>query len=398
MTRAAIDRLARVIAATLATMPFMSLSARADTTSGVGMSGSLEYSSNPYLLDAGTRSVTRGRVLVSPFVEERTARSSLRVSGDASFSKFSRRYRDAVDLSAVVGYTNRVTSQLLMTANVSINSTIGGTYNTAPVFSATPPGSTVPPITDFTVIGTQDRTTQAQASTGVNYTIDPKNSLSLSYSGSVLRYPVGVVRDEYSTVSQNAGYTRVLNSRLSAGGSVSVTRINYFNTKFGDAVIISPSLNGNFRISSQWSLSAGIGVSKSRLTVVSGRLTSTNLSGNFSACRTDARMNFCLNASRATGASSFDGIRVTTTVGASLEYKVNARDKFTASGGLSRASVPDIGLPGTASQYLSGQTGYSRQFNSRLTGAVSGGFTEITQLGRRSNAFASIGITYNFGR
>jgi hypothetical protein len=392
------DRLSRIIAAALATMPFMFSAARADTNSGIGVSGNLEYSSNPYLLNAKDASVARGRVSVTPFVEERTARSTLRVAADASFSKFSRRYRDAVDLSAQVGYDNRITSQLTFRAGLSLNSSIGGQYNSVPIFGAIPPGGVVPPIVDITVVGIQDRTSQAQASTGVTYNIDTKNSLSLSYDGSVLRYPSGANRDEYSNISQNVSYSRVINPRVTMGASVAVTRANYFGTRLGDAVIISPSINGNLRISQQWTLAAGVGVSRSRVNIFSGRLNSTNFSGNFNACRTDARSNFCLNAARSSGASSFDGVRVSTSFGASLTYEVSARDTMSASGGYSRSTAPNTLFGGAPFDYLSGQTAFARKFTDRLTGTVTGGFTQSNFQGRRSNAFASIGISYSFGR
>lgn len=398
MMRPALDRLVRVIATALAATPFMFTAARADTNSGIGVSGNLEYSSNPYLLNASGSSVARGRVSVSPFVEERTARSTLKVAADASFSKFSRRYRDAVDLSAQVGYDNRFTSQLSFRAGLSLNSAIGGQYNSVPIFGAIPPGAVVPPIVDITVVGIQDRTTQAQASTGVTYNIDTKNSISLGYDAAILRYPGGLNRDEYSNISQNVSYSRVINPRLSMGASVSVTKANYFGTELGDATIISPSLNGNLKISRQWTLSAGIGVSRSRVNIFTGKLTSTNLSGNFSACRNDERSSFCLNAARSSGASSFDGVRVSTTFGASLTYELSARDTLSASGGYSRSTAPNNLLGGAPFDYLSGQTGISRKFTDRLTGNIAGGFTQSNFQGRRSNAFASIGISYSFGR
>lgn len=398
MMRGSIDRLARVMATALAATPFAFSVARADTNSGIGVSGNLEYATNPYLLNASGASVVRGRVSVSPFVEERTARSTLRVAGDASFSKFSRQYRDAVDLSAQVGYDNRFTSQLSFRAGLALNSSLGGQYNSVPIFGAPTPGSVVPPIIDITVVGLQDRTTQAQASTGVTYNIDTKNSISLGYDAAILRYPGGQNRDEYSNISQNVSYSRVINPRVTMGASVAVTRANYFQTRLGDAVIISPSINGNLRISQQWTLSAGVGLSQSRVNVFGGKLNSTNFSGNFNACRTDARSSFCLNAARSSGASSFDGVRVSTTAGASLTYELSGRDTLSASGGYSRSTAPTSTLGAPPFDYLSGQTSLARKFTDRLSGNVSGGFTRSNFQGRRNNAFASIGVSYSFGR
>ena len=91
------DCLARVIATVLTAAPFFSTGAQAEPTAGIGVSGNMEYSNNPYLLDTGNTGAVRARISVSQFIEEQTARSSLRVSADASYSAFNRRYRDAIE-------------------------------------------------------------------------------------------------------------------------------------------------------------------------------------------------------------------------------------------------------------------------------------------------------------
>jgi hypothetical protein len=396
MMRRPVDHLARVIAAALAALPFLCAGARAETSASVGLSGGVEYSNNPFLLTATNTDAVRARVSVSPSLQDSTGRSTLSVSGDASFSTYNRRYRDSVDLAMQVGYNNRVTQQLSIRAGMSVNSSIGSQYSTNPIFEAPSPTAVVPRIIDLTIVGLQDRTNQAQASAGVSYAIDNKNSISLGYDGSVVRYPASFNRNEYSNVRQNASYSRVVNSRVMVGASVGVSRVNYFGGPLGDAVIISPSLDGTFRLDSRWTLTAGVGFSSSRVNIGVGTLKSTDLSGSLNVCRSDTRTNFCFNGSRSTAASSFDGVRTTSTAGISYSYKINARDSLGASGGYSRSSAPPS-LVGVPTDFLSASTNYSRRFSDRMIGNITGGFSRSTFQGSRSSAYVAFGINYSFG-
>ena len=346
-------------------------------------------------MDGDNTAALRGRVSISPFVEERTSRSSLRVSADASFSKYSRRYDDTIDLSTLVGYSNQLTRQLSIRAGASLNSSIGGLNNLNTLFQNPVPGVVLPPV-DITIIGSQERTTQVGATAGLTYAINDKNTVSLGSSASVVRYPEASNRNEYSNISQSVSYSRVISPRISGGASVAVSRINYFGTDLGDALIVSPSLDANIRLAANWTLTGSVGVSISRVNIPFGTLNSTDLSGGLNLCRTNVRSDFCLNGSRSTAASSFNGIRTTSTIGATYSYRVNARDSISASGGYSRSSVPRQFL-GEPTDYLSASTSFSRRFSDRMTGQVSAGFRRSDFRVTRSNAYASIGLNYSFG-
>ena len=388
---------ARVIGAALAATPFLLSAARAGTvTSGINTSGTIGYSNNPFLLESPDGGVARGDVSVSTFVEEKSARSSLRVGANANYTKFSRLYRDSINLGAQVGFSRTFSRQLSFRAGLSMNSSIGGSYFTDPAFLTPDPTVVVPPVVDITLVGLQSRTTGVSASTGLTYTPDSRNSITLGHNGSIARFPGGFGRSEYSNISQSASYSRVISSRFNAGASVNVARVNYFGDDLGDAVIVSPQINGSLRVARQWTLSGGVGFSSTRVNISGGKLKSTDLSANFSACRADSRTNWCLNGSRSTGASSFDGVRTTTSFGTSYSYKLSSRDTISASGGYSRSGAPQLSVRG-ATSFLSGSTNYSRRFSSRISGQVTGGFTRSVFEGTRSNAYASIGINYNFG-
>ena len=392
-----IELMTKVIASALTISPFVSMSARADIVGGVGIGGNVEYSTNPYLLDTPHTGSTRARISISPYVEETMARSKLRLSGDASFSKFSRRYKEAVDLSTQLGYQTTLSQYLSVNAGMSIGSSIGGNLNLAPTLLPVDPLNVVPPINDLGLIGTQDRTAQASASVGLVYTINDRSSLSLNYSASVLRYPDSVNRAEYSTISQNLGYSRTLSSRASVGASFGVTRVDYRGGPLGDAVILSPSVNGSFRLNSRWRATASAGFSSSRLVIAPGvTRSSTSLVGGLNLCQQGFRTSFCVDASRSTSASSLQGVSATTTFGMSYSYKLSARDDFTASGAYSRASsVQQLG--GLSTDYISASTSLSHKLSQQLSAAVTAGYSRNGYIVARSNVTATIGINYRFG-
>ncbi len=392
------DHLVRVLTAALTASPFLCGAARAETLAGIGVNAAAEYSSNPFFLNAKDVSAVRAQLTVSPFVEERMARSSLRVAGSATVSAYSRRYDESIDLSTQVDYRNTLTRQLSVRAGVALSSTVGSIYNLSNIFAPVVNPGVAPQIIDITVLGTQDRSTQASGSAGVTYVINDKNTLSLDYSGAVLRYPSANARSEYSTVQQNLSYSRTINSRTSAGASVGVTKINYFGGLLGDARIIAPSINGSTRVSSRWTVSGSIGVSLSRVDLGVIRLNSQNLSGSLNACRNDTRTTFCLNAGRSTSASAFDGLRTSTSIGANYSYRLSARDTFTASGGYSRSAAPSRLLSTVETiDYLSGNASWTRRLSDRMSGYVSAGFSQSAFQGTRRSVTASIGINYGFG-
>ena len=401
MTNRPQDWVARVLAGVATASPLIAISAHAETSSGVGLGGSVEYVSNPFLLNTQDTAATRARVSIAPFIEERSARSSLRVSGDASFLAYSRRYKESVDLDTQVSYRNTLTRQLSVHAGLSLSSSSGGSYTAAPVLLDPLAPPVEPRLNDIANVGFQDRTTQASASAGLNYTINDRNSVYLDYDASVLRYPRAVNRSEYSSYGQTVGYSRVISPRVTAGASVRVSKVDYLGGPLGDATIISPSINGGLRINSRWRANGSVGFSTTRVTVFFGKLTSTNFNGNLSLCRSDTRTNLCLDAARATGASSIDGVRTTTTIGASYSYKLTPRDSFSASAGYSRAgsavrALIPVGQTGTI-DYFNASGSFSRQFARRLSGSVSTGYNRSTSLGARSSYYATIGVNYSFG-
>jgi hypothetical protein len=393
----AIESVARLVAAMLATSPFLSFAARAETVTGVGVSGSTEYSANPFLLNAKDTAAVKGQLTVSPFIEARSARSTLRVASSASASVYSRRYRETLDLSTQVDYRNAVSRNLSVRAGVAANSTVFGSYNLANIFAPVVNPGVAPQIIDITLVGSIERTVQASGSMGASYNIDDKNLLTLDYSGSVVRYPKSIGRPESATIGQTVGYSRTLSARASVGASIAVSKVNYFQRSFGDSTIISPSLNGSVRLSAQWTLAAGIGLSFTRINLGGPRLAGQNLSGNLNLCRADSRSNFCVTGSRATSASAFDSLRITTSAGANFSYKLSARDSLSASGGYSRSTAPSQ-LRGLPIDYLTGTTSLSRRFSDRLSGNVTAGFARSTFGGTRSSAYGLIGINFSFGK
>jgi hypothetical protein len=392
------ERALGLMAGAVATCPFLCDVAAADPIIGVGVSGRVEYSTNPFLLATTNAGAVRAVVSLSPYLENRTPRSSLRLSGNVSYSEYSRIYRGSADFTGQVDYQNSITSRFGLHASAAFDSSISRSYQPVPV-DVTGVPTVLPSPTDVSLVGLIDRRETWRGGIGFSYTPDARNSFSLDYNGAVNRVPStpilnGFATGENSTIGQEFGYRRTINSRLSLGASVGVSRIDYRGTALGDATIISPNVNASVKLSAFWTLSGGVGISLFRQNTAFGRESSRDLSANFSLCRSESRDSFCMSGSRSISPSSLGAARKTTSFGATYSYRLSSRDQLTFSGNYVRSDDAGFGLI-NKTDYLAGNASFHRQFTKNFALTVDGGFSRVTFAGTRSDARIGIGINYN---
>jgi hypothetical protein len=398
MTRAFRDRWLRLLAGAVASLPFMHVIARADPIIGVDLNGRIEYSTNPFLADRANAGAARGVVTVAPFIEVNNARSQLRLGATLSHSEYSRIYDGTTDYALALNYSNALTTRLNLRGAAAFESSATGNYRPEAV-SVTGIPPILPNPTDITLVGFQDRRNQFRGAIGVGYQPDPRNSWTLDYSGVVVGLPntpliAGVRQGEYSSISQDFGYRRTINSKLTVGASVGVNRIDYRRTSLGDSVIISPNINASMRLSSRWNASGGVGVTFLRQTTFFGRDTSRSLAANLSLCRLDTRDDFCLSGSRSVSPSSLGAARKTTSVGATYRYRVTSRDEVTFNGNFIQSDEAFLG-PVSKVNFYGGGMSYKRSVNNRLALSVDAGFSQSEFARTRSDARVGVGITYH---
>ena len=392
------DRVLQFMAGAAASSPLLSMPAHAGPVYGADISGGIEYSKNPFLTASNNASAVRADASISPYVEIDGPRSQFRLGGTLSHSTYSRIYDDSTDYILRADYSQTLSPRLSMHANGAFNSSANGNYAPEAV-SLTGIPNPLPAANDVTLIGSQARYIQFRNAVGVNYTADPRNSLSLDYSAVVVRLPdtprvAGVRQGEYTSIAQNFGYNRVISARWTVGLSMGVNRINYLGTSLGDSTILTPNLNATWRLTGKWSLSGGLGVSILRQTTFFGPDTSRNLSASLSACRTDLRDSFCFSGARDVSPSSLGSARKTTSLGASYSYRLNARDTLSATGNFVQSDEAFLG-PATKVNFLSGGLGFKRQFNNRFALDVNAGFSRSEFQSTRNDARVGIGLSYH---
>jgi hypothetical protein len=398
MTRAFRDRWIRFLAGAAASLPFMQVAVRADPIIGVDLNGRVEYSTNPFLTDKSNTGAARGVATVAPYIEVNNARSQLRLGATLSHSEYSRIYDGTTDYALALNYSNALTSRLNLRSAVAFESSATGNYRPEAV-SVTGIPQILPNPTDITLVGLQDRRNQFRGAIGVGYQPDSRDSWSLDYTGVVVGLPntpliAGVRQGEYSSISQNFGYNRTINAKLSVGASVGVNRVDYRRTALGDSVIISPNINATMRLSSRWNASGGVGISFLRQTTFFGRDTSRSLAANLSVCRLDTRDDFCLSGSRSVSPSSLGSARKTTSVGATYSYRVTSRDEVSFNANFIQSDEAFLGPVSKVNFYGGGMT-YKRNVNNRLALTVDAGFSQSEFAQTRSDARVGVGITYH---
>lgn len=403
MKRPVQDQLLGLLAGAVATSPFAVGAALADPVIVIAARGGVEYSKNPFLVTSDKAEALRGTLTLSPSIENRTPRTSWRLSGDLTLSEYSRLYRSSADYRAAVTYRNALSTRLNLTAGAAYDSSIARNYQ--PGFLVIEPIGTVPPpalpdVSDITLVGLQDRRSTFSGNAGLSFTPDTRNSVALSYFGSTTTvpdiFPTRTARPtRYVTFGQNASYNRTINSRLSVGASVNVSRFDYGSTSLGDSVVISPNATASLRLSGSWSISGGLGVSLLRQNTIFGQQNTSNLSGNLSACRTAARESTCLTASRGVTPSSLGTARTSTALSATYSYRLTPRDDISFSGNYQRSGeTVSTGL-GSA-DYLGGSARYTRKLTERVGIYADAGFTRSRFQTTRSDARVGAGISYSW--
>lgn len=397
MTYGMRERLLTLVAGAAASSPLLCPVAQADPVYGMTLSGRTEYSTNPFLTAANKAGAARADISASPYIEINGARSQARLSATLSHSEYSRIYDPTTDYGLQLDFSRTLSPRANLRGGAAYNSSATGNYRPEAVGITGVP-SILPNPTDITLVGFQDRRNQFRGSLGLGYTADSRNSISLDYSAVILRAPDtplinGVRQGEYSSISQNFGYRRVINSRLSLGVSAGVNRINYFGTSLGDATIISPNVNASYRLSGRWNLSGSVGMSILRQTTFFGRDTSRNLSASLSACRIDTRDQFCFSGSRDVAPSSLGAARKTVSMGATYQYRLSARDTLNFSGNYVQSDEAFLG-PVDKVKFITGGMGFKRQFNNRFALDVNAGFNTARYQTSRSDARVGIGISY----
>ncbi len=368
-----------------------------DVSLGVGVS------TNPYLQTGPVDSSFSGSVTVAPRLTVTEDLTTFSLSGFGHIEEYESNFRTntSYGLTGNVNHSASERTQLRGSFGYdgSITGVNDGFFNPPNVID----DNFLPPIADDIALnGLNQRRHSFQGGLGLSHSLTELDSISFDVSATAIRFGDMTVQDEYNAFSQNVGYSRVLSENTSIGASLGLSQINYLGQSQGDSNVITPSLTFDQNLGPDFTLSGSLGASFTRVDNGFGKTSSTDFSGSLSLCRQGETGNFCLNASRQTLPSSFDGVRSQTSFGLGYSKKLTRDDDISISAGYSRSSNPILGpvqIVNRSLEYVNAAATLNHRFAERISGFVSVGYNDTFQSGfsREANKQVSIGIRFKLG-
>lgn len=377
--------------------------AQAKTSAWINTSIKADYASNPFLVSGPKTSAASATISVSPGLKYTDGQKTINFSADYRHSEFSRRFSSNESYSTNASLSQKMSSRLDFNANIGVDSSIVGA-NDLLTFGPNPVnGGAFPPLPgDIALNGLRQRRQAINGGIGLNYIASARDSIQTQGGFSMVRFPSGSVASEYDSANGSIGYDRVLNSRTSVGLNLSVSRADYRQTSLGDATTFSPQATFSTKFGANWSLTAALGVSYSKIRGLNGRSTQTSASGRLNLCNASSRGKLCLFGSRSIQPTSFgNSVRPQTSAGVSYNLRLDTRSTIDATANLTRSGQIGISniVTSRSVDYAQASLTYSRRISQRLNGFVTGIYADSYHdpIQRRANANLSVGISYAFG-
>lgn len=435
-SRPSVRRPVLVAPAVLLSFYFVAFPAVAQDQLSVDASASAGVSSNPFLQAGSTPTAITGTLGIRPsWVSERPL-TTLRIDANANLMFYDKDYGTNGSVTVQGSATHRLSERTTINGSVSYVNTIVGSFGdvgvpvgssvsepvpaigtsaisetTAPVVVPVQPA--LPTYVSDPVLNGIGRRRQAYlVSGGISTLLSPHDQLSFNLSASANRSsgdrslnPYDL--QDFNYLTPSVTYSRTIDAKTSAGASFGVGITDYLGTRAGDATIYQPSLIATRVIGQRWTLSGSLGAAIVDLNEVDGtNRVSTSLNGAANLCRRDVRWTGCLSASRQTLPSSYQGVRTQTSIAASFDHQINARNTLAFNGGYSRASGPIqqvvvVDPRNQAQQFVSASGSYSHRFARAWSGFATVGYAKALDndiFRRDANYTVMVGASYSFGR
>lgn len=377
--------------------------AGAETRASISTAVSADISSNPFLVSGANTSAASASVSVAPSVRFLDGSKTIGLNATYKHTEYSRRFRSTDDISASATISQKLSPRLNYSADLDYNNSIVGA-NDLLTFRANPSNTgAFPPLPgDIALTGLRQRRQSFSGGLNLGYVASARDSFNTQGGFSVIRYPSGSAASEYDSINGSFGYSRILNGRTSVGVNVGVSRSDYRRTPLGDATTVSPQFTFSTKLGATWSLSAALGVSRSRINGPLGKYSQNSASGSLNLCDGGTTRKFCLSASRSVQPTSFGGtVTPQTSVGASYNVRLDAKSNLDANVNYSRSGqISQVNIPSNGSvDYVQAGLVYSRRLSQRLQGDVTARFADSYKdtVNRRANLTFGVNLRYAFG-
>lgn len=372
----------------------------------IRISGGLEASSNPFVLEQGEEALA-AYITVDPtiFIEE--GRHTTVVDGSLRATQYFNEYgtdangrlrlstrralseRTGLELSASIASTRRNFLDGLADADTG-----------APLDPTALPDAAV---VDPTLIGALVRSTTISATGAFEHQITPVSSVTANaaYSRTTFSNDAG---QNVRGASASLAYGRRIAPQtvVSLGGQFAT--FNFDGEESSDANVYTLQARLEHEIGTRWQMAVGAGIDLvDRDLGLGGQETNSLLSGNISLCNAGLRARFCVTGNRAAQPTAVGGISTVTSIGVSYNLTLSENDRLTFNSQFGRSKLGlDSGLAtaGDNVDVIGATANYMHDLSDRAALFVTVGYSDLSDDLRDvpSNAFVRIGITLGFGR
>jgi hypothetical protein len=373
--------------------------AHAETRFFVEASTKIESSENRYLLVGQNTSSVALSASIAPSVVINDGTTEFQINGKIGYSEFLRRYASTESFALNGSVSQRLSPRLTFNAGLSFDSNVIGAGDLQTI-RPTDPAIIAPPTApgDIALDSLRKRRNALAGTLGVSFQATARDRWQIGSNFAFSRFPSAVVGTEYDQSGVSVSYTKSLSDQTSVGASLSVARIDYQKTRFGDSLTVSPQATFTTQLGLRWSLSGSAGVSVSSSRGLTGTITETSASGSANICRSGDRNQLCAFISRAIEPTLAGNVRPQTSIGGSYRLQLRDRTSLAASAGFTQSSSGGNRAQ-ASTQFARALIVVTQRFSERFSATVSAGYNDSFKdlVQRRANYSTSIGLSYRLG-
>jgi hypothetical protein len=373
----------------------------------IRISGGLEASSNPFLLEQGTEAVS-AYVAIDPTIFLEDGKDTTVIDGSLRATQYFNEYGTDANGSLRLATQRALSERTELELSASITSTRrsfvdGLTSGSSNLPFADPTALPDPVSLDPTLIGELVRSNTMSVTGSIQHELSPVSSLTGrgAFSRQSFSNNAGV---DVSSASASLAYGRQVASQtvVSIGGQFA--SFDFAGSDVGDARVYTLQARVEHEIGTRWSLAVGGGVDLvDRNLGVLGRETSTFFSGDLGLCNRGLRTRFCVTGQRAAQPAAIGGVAIVTSVGVSYELELSRNDvlSFNSQFGRSNQTLDNgFATAGTVVDVFGASANFSHNLSERAAFIVALGYSDVSDDLRDvpANAFVRVGITLGFGR
>lgn len=383
------------------------VAAQQEPAHAIRISGGLEASSNPFLLEQDAEAIA-AYISVDPTIFLEEGRNTTVIDGSLRATQYFNDYgtdaNGSLRLSTQRALTERTDLQLSASINSTRRSFIDGLSGAeGNIFPADPTALPDAATLDPTLIGALVRSTTMEVTGSLEHRLTPVSFLSggAAFSRTNFSNAAGL---GVSSASGSLSYGRRIAPQtvMSFGGQFA--SFNFAESELGDANVYALQANVEHEIGTRWRLALGAGVNLvDRDLGMELRDTATLFSGDFGLCNTGLRGRFCITGRRAAQPAAIGGLATVTSIGVSYERQLSQNNtvSFNSQYGRSNQTLGDgVAAAGTVVDVIGGTANFRHDLSDRTALVVAVGYSDVSDVLRDvpANAFVRVGISLDFGR